>query len=119
VFLEISHRPLMTVGGRHFITEALGICGAANVFGDLAEVAPVVSWEELYAREPDAILGAGRADGEAAFRREWAARPSLGAVGAGRVGYVPTMALGRPSPRVADGIEALCLEVERLRSRRP
>ena len=65
LFLEISHRPLMTVGGRHFMGEALDTCGATNVFADLKEAAPEVSWEELFARSPDGIVGSGPAAGEA------------------------------------------------------
>lgn len=115
VFLEISHRPLMTVAGSHFMNEALEVCGAANVFGELAEVAPRVSWEELFARNPAAILGTGPEGGEAAFRQSWAGRAGLEAVRRGRLGYVASRALGRPSPRVVEGIEALCLAVDRVR----
>lgn len=115
VFLEISHRPLMTVAGRHFMNEALQACGAVNVFGDLAEVAPQVSWEELFARNPGAILGTGPEEGEDAFRRSWAGRVGLEAVRRGKLAYVASRALGRPSPRVVEGIEALCLAVDRVR----
>jgi iron complex transport system substrate-binding protein len=115
VFLEISHRPLMTVAGGHFMNEALDLCGATNVFGDLAEVAPQVSWEELYARNPAAILGTGPEEGEAPFRQAWGERAGLEAVRRGKVAYVASRALGRPSPRVVEGIEALCAAVERLR----
>jgi iron complex transport system substrate-binding protein len=115
LFLEISHRPLMTVAGRHFMAEALEVCGAANVFGDLAEVAPQVSWEELFARNPEAIVGTGPEEGEAAFRAAWADRTGLEAVRRGKLGYVASRALGRPSPRVVEGIEALCLAVDRVR----
>jgi len=114
-FLEISHRPLMTVAGRHFMNEALEACGAANVFGELAEVAPQVSWEELFARNPEAILGTGPEEGEAAFRQSWAGRGGLEAVRRGKLAYVASRALGRPSPRVVEGIEALCAAVDRVR----
>jgi iron complex transport system substrate-binding protein len=116
LFLEISHRPLMTVAGGHFMGEALDACGAANVFADLAEVAPQVTWEELFARDPYGIVGAGSAEDEAAFRRAWAQRPGLEAVRRGRLAYVDSRALGRPGPRVVEGIEALCAAVEVLRS---
>lgn len=115
VFLEISHRPLMTVAGAHFMNEALAACGAANVFGELREVAPQVSWEELFARNPAAILGTGPGEGEAEFHAAWRERAGLEAVRRGRVGYVASRALGRPSPRVVEGIEALCAAVDRVR----
>jgi iron complex transport system substrate-binding protein len=115
VFLDISFRPLMTVGGKHFMTEALSLCGAENVFADLTEAAPLVSWEELYARRPQAILAAGSPAGEAAFRQAWAGHGALEAVREGKVVYVPSTALGRPSPRVVEGIEALCRAVDGIR----
>ncbi len=115
VFLDISFRPLMTVGGRHFMTEALSLCGAENVFADLTDVAPLVSWEELFARRPRAILAAGPPEGEAAFRQSWAGQPGLEAVRQGRLAYVPSTALGRPSPRVVEGIEALCVAIDKVR----
>lgn len=115
VFLEISHRPLMTVAGRHFMVEALEACGATSVFADLADVAPPVSWEEVFVRNPDAIVGTGPEDGEAAFRGAWAGRTGLDAVRGGKLAYVSSRALGRPSPRVVEGIEALCAAIDRLR----
>lgn len=115
LFLEISHRPLMTVAGAHFMGEALQACGAANVFADLAQVAPEVSWEELHARDPEAIVGTGPEAGEAAFREAWAGRPGLSAVRRGKLAWVASRALGRPSPRVVEGIEALCRAVDGLR----
>lgn len=115
VFLDISFRPLMTVGGRHFMTEALSLCGAQNVFADLAEAAPLVSWEEVFARRPQAILAAGSGAGEAAFRKAWSGQDGLEAVRRGKLAYVPSTALGRPSPRVVEGIEALCRAVDAVR----
>jgi iron complex transport system substrate-binding protein len=115
LFLEISHRPLMTVAGGHFMGEAIEACGAVNIFADRGEVAPLVSWEELFARNPDAIVGTGPEGGESGFRESWTARTGLEAVRRGKLGYVASRALGRPSPRVVEGIEALCLVVDRMR----
>lgn len=115
VFLEISHRPLMTVSGPHFMVEALETCGARSVFASLPDVAPVIGWEALHAADPDAIVGAGSAQGEAAFRAAWRERPTLRAVKAGKLAWVGSSALGRPSPRVVEGIAALCEAIERLR----
>lgn len=116
VFLEVSHRPLLTAGRGHFLTEALSVCGADNVFGDRSEPAPSVSWEELFARNPDAIVGTGAlAQGEAVFRAGWRPRSALAAVQRGKLAYVASAALGRPSPRVVEGIESLCAAIDGLR----
>lgn len=115
VFVEVWHRPLTTIAGPHWIGEALALCGARNVFADLDTVAPVVSWEELYRRDPRGVLGAGSAGGEAAFRANWRERTSLPAVRAGRLAYVDADTLHRPTLRLAQGVEAVCVAVERFR----
>jgi iron complex transport system substrate-binding protein len=115
VFIEIWHRPLTTIAGRHWINESLELCGAENVFGELAEVAPVVSWEEVYARDPHLVLGAGSAGGEASFRASWSERAALPAVRAGRLAWLDADTLQRPTLRLADGVGALCAAVDRGR----
>jgi iron complex transport system substrate-binding protein len=113
VFVEVWHRPLTTIAGRHWINEALELCGGENVFGELAAVAPVVSWEELYRRDPRMILGAGSAaGGEAAFRAHWSERATLDAVRAGRLAWLDADTLQRPTLRLADGVARLCEALE-------
>ena len=114
-FIEVWHKPLTTIGARHWINEILELCGGENVFGDLAPVAPVVSWEELYRRDPRLILGAGAAGGEAAFRASWGAHSALAAVREGRVAFVDADVLQRPSLRLADGVASVCAALERAR----
>jgi iron complex transport system substrate-binding protein len=114
-FIEVWHRPLTTIGATHWINEVLELCGGVNVFGDLAAVAPVVSWEELYRRDPRLILGAGSNDGEGSFRANWSQRASLPAVAAGRLAFVDADTLQRPSVRLADGVTAVCAALEKVR----
>ena len=83
--LEIWHRPLTTIAGRHFMNEALGICGARNLFEDLEGVAPVVSMEEVYKRDPEIIVSASSAVSEAQFHAQWREHPTLSAVRSGKL----------------------------------
>ncbi|HXZ48447.1 MAG TPA: cobalamin-binding protein [Usitatibacter sp.] len=117
VFLEIWHRPLTTISGRHFMNEALAICGARNVFAGLPGVAPEVSWEALYARDPEAIVGIGSAESASAFRAEWRSHATLSAVRGGRLAFVDPDRLQRPTLRTPDGIAELCAAVDALRPR--
>jgi iron complex transport system substrate-binding protein len=58
VFYQISERPLMTVNGRHFISDAIALCGGRNVFADLPLIAPMIDAEAVMAANPDVIIAA-------------------------------------------------------------
>src|ERR1700732_253557 len=47
VLLQVWNRPLYTVGGQHLMSDALAICGARNVFGDLPEAGPLLDAEAV------------------------------------------------------------------------
>lgn len=114
-FVEIWGKPLTTIAGRHFINQALEACGAENRFADLPGVAPVVSLEELYRRDPEVIVGMSSGVGPAEFRREWQERPTLSAVKSGKLVYAHPDRLQRPTARTPDGIAELCAGLDRVR----
>src|ERR1043165_8270777 len=49
VFYQISERPLMTLGGRQFVSDAIELCGGHNVFADSPVMAPQVNIEAVLA----------------------------------------------------------------------
>lgn len=114
-FLEIWHKPLTTLAGAHWINEALELCGARNAFLDLPGIAPQVSWEEVLARDPQVIVGAGSAKNAAEFRGNWRARVSLAAVRQERLVFVDADTIQRPTLRLAEGVAQLCAGLERVR----
>ena len=113
--LEIWNRPLTTIAGRHFMNEALEICGATNVFQDLNGVAPVVPWEEVYKRDPEVVVGASSAASPEEFRANWRERPTLAAVRSDRLVFVDADRIQRLTARTPDGIAALCEAIARVR----
>ncbi len=115
VLLEVWHRPLTTIAGAHWMNEALALCGADNAFSDLPGVAPVIPWEQVYARDPSAIVGAGSAASAAAFAANWSERASLGAVKRSRMVFVDADTIQRPTLRLALGVGQLCAGLDRLR----
>ena len=119
VLLEVWHLPLTTIAGRHFMNEALSACGARNVFADLPGVAPVVSWEEVFKRDPDAIVGIESAESEARFRELWRERGALRAVKEGHLVYLEADRLQRLSARTPEGVALLCAAIDRVRSGAP
>ena len=115
VLLEIWHQPLTTIAGRHYMNDALEICGARNVFTDLPGLTPVVPWESVYARDPEVVVGAGSAGDRARFEASWRERPELSAVKRDRLVYLDPDSIQRPSLRIVEGIARLCEELERAR----
>ena len=114
-FLEIWHRPLTTIAGEHWMNEALELCGGANVFRELAGVAPVVSWEEVYARDPRVVVGAGSAASAAEFTANWKERATLAAARDRRLVFVDADTIQRPTLRLVQGIAQLCAGLDRVR----
>jgi iron complex transport system substrate-binding protein len=114
-FVEIWDRPLTTIAGRHFINQALEICGAQNVFGELPAVAPVVSWEQVYRRDPEVIVGMSSGVSAEEFHASWKARATLSAVRANKLVHVHPDRLQRQTARTPDGIAELCAALDSVR----
>lgn len=117
-FIEIWNRPLTTVSGQHFLSEALEICRGENVFAELPGSAPKVSWEAVQSKNPVVIVGAGSASSLGEFRANWQMRQSLAAVKAERLLFVTDDTVSRLTPRTPDGIARLCTEFDQLRAGR-
>jgi iron complex transport system substrate-binding protein len=105
VFYQVWDRPLMTVGGTHWISDALMLCGARNVFADLHGLSPVVSREAVLQRAPELIVSGSDAPD---MRREWQRFPSLPAVKNQAFVRLDADRLHRPTPRLIEGVAALC-----------
>jgi len=117
LFYEIWNAPLYTIGGRHLITEAIGVCGGGNIFASLLLPAPTVSVEAVLAAQPEAIV-AGADDGvRPAWLDDWKRWPSLAAVASGNLFVVDANLLHRAGPRFLDGVEQLCAALDQARAR--
>lgn len=115
VFYQIWHRPLLTVNGRHLISEALSICGGRNLFGGLPLLTPTVSEEAVLQADPDAIV-TGSVDPNGPDNLDgWRRLRSLRAAREGHLFVVNPDTLHRPSPRMADGTRELCVKLDAAR----
>ncbi|MBI4755333.1 MAG: cobalamin-binding protein [Betaproteobacteria bacterium] len=119
VFHQIWDQPLMTVNGRHLISDVLRLCGGANVFATLPALSGAVSEEAVLEADPEAIVVATTAAEEARWLAAWRRWPRLTAVVRGNLFAIPADLLHRPTPRVLDGAERLCAALETARGRRP
>jgi iron complex transport system substrate-binding protein len=111
VLLEVWNRPLYTVGGTHLMSDALSLCGARNVFGDLKDLGPVINTEAVIARNPDIIVAAAPPGEATSWIADWKRLGSLKAVRTGRLIAFEDQRLSRLGPSVIDAAEALCKEL--------
>lgn len=108
VFYQVWDKPLMTIGGNHWISDAITLCGGRNIFADSNAVSPVVSIEAVVARMPEIIVGGSDAPD---LRSMWQRFPRLPAVQRNAIFSINADALHRPTPRLLDGVNALCVQI--------
>lgn len=121
VFYQVAARPLLTVNGRHIISDAIISCGGVNVFADLPELTPAVSVEAVLAEWPQAIVATWYPVPDEApppatvVLADWLRWPSVPAVAEGQLVAINADLLSRPTPRMLEGVAALCSGLERAR----
>jgi len=103
VYVELSSRPLVTIGASTFLNELIEMAGGYNIFQDLTRDYPVVTQEQVIKRNPEIIIvlhpdGIGE-------RLGWAEIP---AVKNQRIySGLEQDCLMRPGPRLVQGLKEL------------
>ncbi|MBE2259135.1 MAG: cobalamin-binding protein [Candidatus Accumulibacter sp.] len=118
-FYQIWKQPLMTVGGKQIISDVIHLCGGENVFARLETMAPTVTVEAVIAANPEAIVASGMGESRPEWLDDWQRWTSLTAVARGNLFFVPPDLIQRHTPRLLDGAEELCRQLETARNRRP
>jgi iron complex transport system substrate-binding protein len=118
VFYEIWKEPLMTINGKQIISDVIRLCGGDNVFADLPVLAPKVSVEAVLAANPDVIVASGMGEARPEWLDDWRRWPGLAAAARGNLYFVPPELIQRHTPRVLDGAERLCGDLEEARGKR-
>ncbi|MDY7573885.1 cobalamin-binding protein [Actimicrobium sp. CCI2.3] len=117
VFYQIWREPLMTLNGKSMVSTAIGLCGGRNVFAQLPQIAPVVGTEAVLEANPEVILTGG--DDEVAALAGWRRFASLLAVRRDNLFIINADWLARSGPRLLDGTELLCRQLDSARRKRP
>lgn len=115
VFYQVWGEPLMTLGGRHVVSEAIGLCGGRNVFSGLAPMAPRVSTEAVLAADPEVIITAEPGARPSAALDMWQRFAGIAAVKNGRLVTLDADRINRHGPRILDEVEAMCKAIDRVR----
>lgn len=117
VFYQIWERPLMTVNGRHFISDSIRLCGGRNVFAALEPIAPTVSVEAVIAAGPQVIVNSSSSEDNQAQLAAWRRWTTIAAVRADNLFSVPPDLIARPTSRIVEGVEILCRALDTARER--
>jgi len=118
IFYEAWNRPLMTVNGEHLISDVIRLCGGENVFAKLPVLAPVVDTEAVLAVAPEAIVASGMGEERPEWLDDWRQWVRLTAVARGNLFFIPPGVIQRHTPRILDGAERLCGQLDEARARR-
>ena len=119
VFYQVWPQPLMTLGGRHVLSEALRACGARNVFESLAPIAPQVSIEAVLAADPQMIVTAEPGAVDRGALALWQRFPAQRAVASGQLVTIDADRINRHTPRLAGELAVLCERVDAARRAAP
>ena len=112
VFLQLSQRPIFTVGGVGILNEVLELCGGRNLFGDINRRSFEVDLSAVLRRNPDVIIGLwGCHQKKRPFcvnQYMWQRWPMLRAVKTAQVYALSEGVLSQLSPKIIVGIQAVC-----------
>lgn len=118
VYYQVAERPLFTIGGAHSLNDAISLCGGVNVFAAIDHPAPAVDVESVLGRDPEVIVGGLHplpAPGELGPLAAWLQWDGIAAVQGGHVYPLDASLMGRATPRLLDGVAALCEVIDLAR----
>ncbi len=116
MFYQIWDDPLMTVNGRHLISAVMRLCGAKNIFTNMSALSASVSREAVIAAKPEIIIAAANKDKKASWLSAWRRWKTLPAVRHGQLYFINPDLLNRQGPRILDGADIMCRDVEQARA---
>ena len=117
VFFQIWDQPVLTVNRAHLISDAMRVCGGRNVFAALPPLVPTAGAEAVIAADPEAIIAAGADAARPPWLDDWKRWPKIAAVKQGNLFFVQPDLITRLSPRVLDGVEIMCAQLDQARAR--
>ncbi|CAG9180081.1 cobalamin-binding protein [Cupriavidus pinatubonensis] len=123
VFYQVWQQPLMTLNGQHLVSDLLALCGGRNLFANESPLVPTVSVEAVVAGNPEVMLTAGKgatvSDRPLADFAMWEKWKQVTAVARGNLFTIDGDLVTRAGPRVVQGAEQICKDLDTARSRRP
>ena len=114
-FYQIWNAPLMTINGEQFISQALTLCGAQNVYATLPLLAAEVNIESVIEKNPDTILIGGEKQMQQGWLKDWQRWNTLSAVKNTQLHLLKADTFQRPTQRFIEGLSGLCQTLNTVR----
>ena len=116
-FYQVWNEPLISINGKHIISDALEVCGGINVFHNEAATAPRTNIEAVIAKNPEAIIASGMGTARPEWLDDWKQWRTIRAVNRDNLFFVNPDHLQRHTVRQLLAIESICQQFDQARSR--
>jgi iron complex transport system substrate-binding protein len=117
VLYLIWYQPLMTVSGKHIISDIINICGGINVFAAVPSLTLVISAESVLEADPQIIISSMPIVSARTGARElWQRFPHIRAVRNNHLFFVHPDLIHRQTPRMLQATKTVCEQIEGARS---
>jgi iron complex transport system substrate-binding protein len=115
VFFQIDKKPIFTIGGSHFISEIIDICGGINIFSDVKQTAPSISEESVVSRDPEIIFSRDAASNKMKLKI-WEKFDNMSAIKLDNLFYLNARELERPTSGLVNAGKEICFKLDQARS---
>ena len=114
-FYQIWDEPLITLNGKHMISDVIALCGGQNIFSDAAPLVPYVNIESVVAADPQMIVAGGSQEAQPSWYSSWQQWQGISAVVNKQIYLIPSDLMQRHSERLLQGAEMMCDYMDRAR----
>ena len=114
-FYQIWDEPLITLNGKHMISDVIALCGGQNIFADAAPLVPYVNIESVVAADPQMIVAGGSQEAQPSWYSSWQQWQGISAVVNQQIYLIPSDLMQRHSERLLQGAEMMCDYMDRAR----
>jgi len=116
VFYQLWHDPLRTIGSDNWIESLIKDCNGHNLFHDINTPYPVVSLENVIAKNPQVIIVPHHSGSDAINKEIWTKWQNIKAIKKNHIYAIDGDLLHRFGPRAVEGLKQLCEAIDRARN---
>ena len=115
VFYQVWAQPLMTLNQDHIISDIIQLCGGEQLFANEKVLVPTVSREAVIKANPEIIFTAVDNQKMPSDWSMWTSFSQLAATKNKAFVDLDGDIISRPSPRIMQGAQKICAEINQLR----